>query len=81
MTLNWVIAHNILLIWNPDLMNFITDKRRRKQVRLYYKTRGIVEHDRELNHNQDSKKHRYDHTSNESSNNPTTICASESCCV
>lgn len=48
MTINWVLAQWCLSIWNPDLMDFLRGNRRRKK-RLYYRTMGIVTHDRALN--------------------------------
>ena len=45
----WLTAYAVLLIWDPDKMSFILDPARRSRQRLYYKTRGIVEHDRALN--------------------------------
>lgn len=39
----------LLQIWNPDLMNFIDEPARRRQMRLLYRAKGIVLHDRALN--------------------------------
>lgn len=39
----------MLFIWNPNLMDWIPEKQRRRQLRLFYKTMGIVQHDRALN--------------------------------
>lgn len=47
---NYWPAHCMLLIWNPDLMNFLpTGSKNRRYQKLLYRARGIVEHDRELN--------------------------------
>lgn len=47
---NFFQAYCALLIWNPDLMNFIKDKNRRRSRRLFYRAMGLVEHDRMLNY-------------------------------
>jgi hypothetical protein len=44
MLINWLTAQLMLHIWNPDLIKHINKNRM-----LYYKTNGIVLHDRELN--------------------------------
>jgi hypothetical protein len=44
-----IVALWVLDIWNPDKMDFIPDPKRRRQKRLYYRVRGLVEHDRVLN--------------------------------
>lgn len=47
---NYWPAHCMLLIWNPDLMNFWPrGSNQRRYQRLNYRARGIVLHDRELN--------------------------------
>jgi hypothetical protein len=47
---NFWPAHCMLLIWNPDLMNFWPPGSNvRRYQRLNYRARGIVLHDRELN--------------------------------
>ena len=47
---NFWPAHCVLLIWNPDLMNFWPPgSNQRRYQRLIYRARGIVYHDRELN--------------------------------
>ncbi len=47
---NYWPAHCMLLIWNPDLMNFLPKgSKNRRYQRLLYRARGIVEHDREMN--------------------------------
>ena len=47
---NYWPAHCMLLIWNPDLMNFWPPGSNvRRYHRLNYRARGIVLHDRELN--------------------------------
>jgi hypothetical protein len=47
---NYWPAHCMLLIWNPDLMNFWPPGSNvRRYQRLNYRARGIVLHDRELN--------------------------------
>jgi hypothetical protein len=47
---NFWPAHCMLLIWNPDLMNFWPPgSNQRRYQRLNYRARGIVLHDRELN--------------------------------
>lgn len=48
MSANWVLAQWALSIWNPDLMNFLSGRRRR-QKRLFYRAAGVVAHDRALN--------------------------------
>lgn len=48
MTINYVFAQWVLSIWNPDLMNFLPEPKCKRQ-RLFYRTKGIVLHDRELN--------------------------------
>ena len=48
-SVRWVFAQWVLAIWNPGLMDFIRDPARRRGRRLYYRTKGIVLHDRELN--------------------------------
>ena len=47
--MRWLEAMLCLQIWNPDLMNFIRDPKRRAYQRLHYRARGIVCHDRALN--------------------------------
>lgn len=42
------LAFWVLEIWHPDKMNFAPGLRRRK-LRLFYKAKGIVLHDRFLN--------------------------------
>lgn len=39
----------MLSIWNPDTWNFYPNKRRKQQIKMYYRAMGIVLHDRELN--------------------------------
>ena len=38
-----------LAIWDPSRMDFITNAKRRHQRKLFYRTMGIVVHDRALN--------------------------------
>lgn len=45
----WGVAQWMLAIWNPDLMNFIRDDKRRRNRRLYYRAKGVVVHDQALN--------------------------------
>jgi len=47
--MQWFEAMVYLGIWNPDLMNFIRNPKRRAYQRLNYRARGIVWHDRALN--------------------------------
>ncbi len=46
---NYYPALCALLIWDPSKVDFILDNNRRKQQRLFYRTMGIVQHDRFLN--------------------------------
>jgi hypothetical protein len=46
---NYYPALCTLLIWDPRKMEFIRDKNRRGQQQLFYRTMGIVQHDRFLN--------------------------------
>jgi hypothetical protein len=47
---NYWPAQCALLIWNPDLMNFLpTGSSNRRYQRLLYRARGVIEHDRQLN--------------------------------
>lgn len=46
--LHWTLAQWLLSIWNPDLMNFIREPARRRQMRMFYRAKGIVLHDRAL---------------------------------
>ena len=47
---NYWPAHCMLLIWNPDLMDFLPPgSNRRRYQRLLYRARGIIDHDRMLN--------------------------------
>lgn len=48
MTINQVLAMWVLEIWNPDKVNFLSGTRKR-QMRLFYRTNGVVLHDRVLN--------------------------------
>lgn len=48
MTINYVFAQWVLSIWNPALMNFLPEPKRTSKM-LFYKAKGIVLHDRELN--------------------------------
>ena len=38
-----------LFIWNPELFRFFPDPRKKQQLMLYYRAKGVVLHDRELN--------------------------------
>lgn len=49
MALKWVHAQWCLSIWNPGLMDWVTPRSMRNSKRLYYKTMGVVTHDRALN--------------------------------
>jgi len=46
---NYYPALCAMLIWDPSKMEFIRDKNRRGQRQLFYRTMGIVQHDRFLN--------------------------------
>ena len=47
--IRWLHAHCLLLIWSPDRMNFIDRAKRRRGRQLFYRSMGIVLHDRALN--------------------------------
>lgn len=47
--INWVMAQWVLAVWNPDLVSYMRTKSGTRRMRLYYKTMGIVCHDRVLN--------------------------------
>ena len=49
MTFEWVLAQWCLSIWNPELMHWIPKKKRRDGRKLFYRTMGVVTHDRALN--------------------------------
>lgn len=37
------------LVWNPDLFRYHPHARKKRQLMLYYRAKGVVMHDRELN--------------------------------
>lgn len=47
--IKFLSAQLVLRIWNPDLWNWYPSSSTRMQMKLYYKTKGIVLHDRVLN--------------------------------
>lgn len=47
--LRWALAQWLLAIWNPDLVDFLRDAKKRRRSRLRYRSKGIVLHDRALN--------------------------------
>ena len=47
--IRWLCAQCVLLIWSPDRMNFIDRAKRRRGRQLFYRSMGIVLHDRALN--------------------------------
>ena len=49
MDFDWVLAQWCLSIWNPSLMDWVPDKKRRNSRRMFYRAMGIVVHDRVLN--------------------------------
>ena len=49
MDFDWVLAQWCLSIWNPSLMDWVSDKKRRNNRRMFYRAMGIVAHDRVLN--------------------------------
>lgn len=47
--LRWALAQWLLATWNPDLMDFLRDAKKRRRSRLRYLAKGVVLHDRALN--------------------------------
>ncbi len=45
----WVSAQIMLYIYNPEIWTFCRDKIMKRKNQLYYRTKGIVLHDRVLN--------------------------------
>lgn len=46
---NWLWAQWLTEIWNPDKLCWIQKSSERRQKMLFYRTRGVVLHDRALN--------------------------------
>lgn len=47
--IRWVTGQMMLYIWNPEIWTFCRDKRMKRKNEVFYKAKGIVQHDRALN--------------------------------
>ena len=45
----WVTGQVMLHIWNPEIWAWCNDKVMKRKNQLYYRAKGIVQHDRALN--------------------------------